>query len=153
MTKILFVCHGNICRSPMAEYVMKYLCKDEEVYISSCATSTEELGNDLYYKTKEILNIHNIPYNKHQARQITKQDYNNYDYIIVMDDYNLYNIRRVIIDDYAHKVYKLNNFVGTNKDVDDPWYTRDFETCYQEIYNGCLNLKKFIKEKKYECKK
>lgn len=147
MTRILFVCHGNICRSPMAEYIMKYLCKDEEVFISSCATSTEEIGNDLYYKTKEILDVHNIPYGKHRARQITKQDYNNYDYIIVMDDYNLYNIRRVIIDDYAHKVYKLNNFVGSDKDVDDPWYTRNFEKCYQEIYKGCLKLKEHIKGK------
>ena len=147
MTKVLFVCHGNICRSPMAEYIMKYLCKDEEIYISSCATSTEEIGNDLYYKTKEILDVHHIPYGKHRARQITKQDYNSYDYIIVMDDYNLYNIRKFIIDDYAHKVYKLNNFVGSEKDVDDPWYTRNFETCYQEIYNGCLKLKEHITNK------
>ncbi len=144
MIKVLFVCHGNICRSPMAEYIMKFLCKDDEIYISSCATSTEEIGNDLYYKTKEILDIHRIPYDRHKARQITKRDYNDYDYIIVMDDYNLYNIRRVIIDDFAHKVYKLTNFIGLNKDVDDPWYTRDFETCYQEIYNCCNALKKHI---------
>ena len=144
MTKILFVCHGNICRSPMAEYIMKSLCKDENVYISSCATSTEEIGNDLYYETKRILDKHHIAYGKHSARQITKQDYNNFDYLIVMDDYNLYNLRKFIIDDYAHKVFKLTNFINLSTDIDDPWYTRDFERCYQEIYKCCAKLKEYI---------
>lgn len=140
-TKILFVCHGNICRSVMAEYIMKSLNSD--ALIKSRATSFEEIGNDIYPPIKEVLKRHNIKYDRHYATRITQEDYDNFDYIIVMDDYNLYNLKRIIKSDDYKKVYKLNNFIGSSKDIDDPWYTRRFEECYQEIYKACyaFNLK------------
>ncbi len=130
---ILFICHGNICRSPMAEYIFKYLTNNK-YHISSRATSTEEIGNDLYYETKKILDKYHIPYNKHTSNQITLDDYNNYDLIIYFDDYNLTNLRKLLPN--INKVIKLSD-----KDIEDPWYTRDFDKCYKEIYDSCLILK------------
>ena len=136
MIKILFVCHGNICRSPMAEYIMKYLVKqkniDDKFYIESCATSTEEIGNDIYYLAKECLIKHNIPFEKRKARQITINDFNNFDYIIGMDLYNISNLNKI---SSSNKVIKL-----LNKDIEDPWYTNNFDKVYEEIYLGCSNL-------------
>ena len=132
INSILFVCHGNICRSPMAEYILKYL-SNGKYKIESRATSTEELGNDMYPNTKKILDKHKIPYKKHTAKQITKEDYNNFDLIICFDDYNIKNLERLIHD--KSKVIKLLDY-----DIDDPWYTRDFDRTYKEIYEGCLNL-------------
>lgn len=147
MKKILFVCHGNICRSPMAEAIMKDICAKSPCHkfeIASAATSTEEIGNDIYYEAKRVLLKNKIPFESRKARQITKADYNYYDYIVVMDDYNIYNLRRIIVEDYAHKVYKLNNFIHSDKDVDDPWYTREFDKCFLEIYNGCKAMHEYI---------
>ena len=126
MKKILFVCHGNICRSPMAEFILKYLVKERnlssEYYIESAATSLEEIGNDLYYKTKEILTKKNIPFNKRHARQLTKDDYNKFDLIIGMDSANIKNILNILGSDPSSKVIKLQNF-----DIEDPWYSDNFE--------------------------
>ena len=143
--KILFVCHGNICRSPMAEFIMKDLCKNENYIIESFATSYEEIGNDLYYLAKDVLKKNNIPYKLHKARRITKEDFNSADYVIVMDDNNLYNLKRIV--GINSKIYKLNNFIGSNKDIDDPWYTRRFDECFKEIKTACIALKEKLDNK------
>ena len=137
MKSILFVCHGNICRSPMAEYIFKYLTK-EKYKVESRATSTEEIGNDMHYKTKEQLIKHNIPFNRHKAKQITLDDYNNYDIIICFDNYNLNNLKRMF---NGNKEIKL-----LDNDIDDPWYTGDFDKTYNEIYYGCVGLISRIEE-------
>ena len=145
MKKILFLCHGNICRSPMAEYIMKDIVKknhkEDEYEIYSKALTYEEIGNDIYYKAKEILDKYHIPYDKRQASIFTKYDYDYYDIIIIMDDENKYYINR-IIEDKNNKVFKLLSFLNKTRDVSDPWYTRDFETAYDDIINGCNALYK-----------
>ena len=132
MKNVLFVCHGNICRSAMAEFIFKYLC-DGKYVVESRATSYEEIGNDMYPPAKEVLRKNNIPFTRHSAKRITIEDYNNFDVVVAFDEYNIQNIGRITGN--LSKVRKLNS-----KDVDDPWYTRDFDTAYNEIYNGCLKL-------------
>ena len=132
MKKVLFVCHGNICRSAMAKYIFKHITNNEFI-IDSSGTSNEEEGNGLYYLAKEILDKYNIPYDNHKAKQITKKEYDEYDYIIVFEDYNKEALKRVIGDDS-----KARKLLSTN--IDDPWYTRDFEKAYKDIYEGCLKL-------------
>ena len=141
MTKILFLCHGNICRSPMAEYVMKYLAKDrDDIYIESKAVSTEEIGNSIYPPAARTLKKHNIPFGSHSARQIKKEDYNNFDYIVVMEDYNLPRLFRILGDDPQNKVSKLLDFTTTPGDIEDPWYTGHFEKVFEQITLGCKGL-------------
>ena len=137
MKRILFVCHGNICRSPMAEYIMKKIIKDHDddhIYVESKATSREEIGNDIYPYAKSKLREKGIPFDRHHARQVEPSDYDRFDLIIGMDSYNIRNLERSFDDKY-HKIRKLNT-----KDVSDPWYSGDFETAYQEIYDGCVRL-------------
>ena len=148
MIKIMFVCHGNICRSPMAEFIFRDLINKngiaERFYVSSCATSTEEIwngiGNPVYPPAKRELAKHNISCDGKRAVQLKKSDYENYDYLIAMDTNNVRNIMRIIGSDKDEKVFKLMSFTSRGGDVADPWYSGDFETCYKDIYEGCCAL-------------
>ena len=144
MHKILFICHGNICRSPMAEFVMKKLVKDAgreaEFEIASAATSTEEIGNPVYPPAKRKLAEHNIGCAGKTARQITRKDYEYYDYIIAMDHNNLRNLRRMLGEDTQHKISLLMDYTSRPGDVADPWYTGDFEATWQDVLEGCSAL-------------
>lgn len=147
MKRIIFVCHGNICRSPMAEFIMKALVKangrEEDFYIESAAVSTEEIGNPIYPPAKRCLTNHGVIFdNTKTARQITKADYDLYDMIICMDRSNLRRMDRIVESDPEHKISMMMSFAGSNRDVADPWYTGDFETTFQDILSGCEGLLK-----------
>lgn len=146
----MFVCHGNICRSPMAEFIMKKLVTDADLqkdfYISSSATSCEEIwngiGNPVYPPARSELKKHGISCEGKRAVQLKREDYNNYDYFIGMDKYNIRNMKNILGND--KKIYKLLTFAGRSDDVADPWYTNDFETTYNDIYSGCNGLLKTL---------
>ena len=144
MIKILFVCHGNICRSPMAEFVMKDLVEkngvSEEFEIASAATSTEEIGNPVYPPAKRKLNEHGISCEGKTARQMTKEDYTYYEYIIAMDRINIRNMTKFAGNDPDNKISLLMDFTSHLKDVADPWYTGDFETTWNDVYEGCVGI-------------
>ena len=146
MIKILFVCHGNICRSPMAEFVMKDLVNKkgmaDQFEIASAATSTEEIGNPVYPPAKRKLKEHGISCEGKTARQMTKADYAYYDYIIAMDRYNLRNMTRFAGNDPDNKVSLLMDFTSRPGDVADPWYTGDFDTTWEDVYEGCVGILK-----------
>lgn len=143
MLNIMFVCHGNICRSPMAEFMLKHMTKNlnTEFHIESCATSYEEIGNDIHYGTKYILDKYNIPYQKRRARRFEKSDYDKFDYIFVMDDNNLRNLNNIAYDK-NNKYKKLRCYID-NRNISDPWYTNNFELTYKDILEG---LNAFLNE-------
>ena len=142
--RILFVCHGNICRSTMAESVMTYFVRQahlEHMFeINSAATSREEIGNSPHYGTVNELRYRGVPVVPHRAVQMTKADYDYYDYLIGMDTANIRNMNRIADGDPDGKIYKLLTFVGESFDVADPWYTRDFDAAYQDILLVCQKL-------------
>lgn len=144
MIKILFVCHGNICRSPMAEFVMKDMVRkqglEDKFIIASAATSREEIGNDVHHGTKKKLREAGIPYNRRGAIQMTHRDYNVYDYLIGMDHANIRNMKRIVGDDPEHKIALLLSFNGEDADIADPWYTGNFEETYEDVVRGCSAL-------------
>lgn len=146
--KILFVCHGNICRSPMAEFVMKDLAEKagigDKVYIASAATSSEEIGSPVHRGTVRELEKRGISCAGKYAVRLEKSDYGYYDYIVGMDIFNLRNMLRLFGGDPENKVRLLMSFTGESRDVDDPWYTRDFATAYADIYAGCSALLKVV---------
>lgn len=150
MTRILFVCYGNICRSPMAEFVMKNLVEkkgeSDKFYIESAATSTEELGNGVHWGTRGILDRLNIDYSKKRARQITKADYQKFDYIVGMDGMNKRDMLRAFGGDPDGKISLLLDWTDTPRDVADPWYTHNFEITYADVVKGTNGLYKEIKK-------
>ena len=150
MIKILFVCHGNICRSPMAEFVMKDLVKqaglEGRFYIESAATSTEELGNPDYPPARRKLAEHGIDCTGKRARQLTRSDYDKYDLLIGMDRANLRNMQRICGGDPGSKLYLLMDYSDHPGEVADPWYTDDFETTWRDVLAGCRGLLEACKE-------
>ena len=155
MKKVLFVCHGNICRSPMAEFIFRDMVEKsgmaEDFYIESCATSTEEIwngvGNPVYPPARRELAKHGISCEGKRARQVTKADYDRFDILLCMDDNNMRNIKWIIPSDPQHKIHKLMKFAGSEANVADPWYTGDFETTYMDILKGCQGLLEYLSNK------
>ena len=144
MTRILFICHGNICRSPMAEMIMKELVRqrhmESQFSIASCATSTEEIGNPVYPPARSELARRGVPCERRRARQLTRADYVDYDLLICMDSMNVRNALRLLGGDPQGKVCKLMSYTGSAADVADPWYNDRFDIAYEDILRGCLAL-------------
>jgi protein-tyrosine phosphatase len=144
MKRILFVCHGNICRSPMAEFVMKELVLQAHLehlfYIESAATSTEEIGNPVYPPARRKLAEHGIGCQGKTARQMTRADYDRFDLLVGMDDWNIRNMRRMCGGDPEEKIVKLMDYTNRPGDVADPWYTGNFEATWQDVLLGCKAL-------------
>ena len=144
MIKILFICHGNICRSPMAEFIMKDLVKqagkDRKFTIASAATSREELGNPVYPPVRRMLRQHGIDCSGKTARQITQEDYTRFDLLIGMDHANLRNMQRFFQGDPDQKLHLLLEYTNRPGEVADPWYSGDFDAAWRDIYAGCQGL-------------
>ena len=148
MTRLLFLCHGNICRSPMAEMLMRHLVqqagREAEFEIASAAVSTEEIGNDIYPPAKRTLSAHGIPFTRHAARQVTRADFDYYDHIICADRSNIHLLGYYLGISEATPTHArlslLMTWAGENRDVSDPWYTRDFEQAYRDIDSACRAL-------------
>ncbi|MCQ2580043.1 MAG: low molecular weight phosphotyrosine protein phosphatase [Treponemataceae bacterium] len=156
MIKIMFVCHGNICRSTMAEFVMKDLVRqagrEDEFLINSSATSREEIGNDIHYGTRQKLREMRVPFERRAAVQLTEADCREYDYVIGMDYANIRNILRIggeyaenkthLLLEFAPASYKggISSMYGSTKEIDDPWYTGNFDQTYNDVLAGCIGL-------------
>ncbi len=155
ITRVLFVCHGNICRSPMAEFVLKDMVSGaglaDRFYIASAATSTEEIwngvGNPVYPPAREELARHGIGCEGKRAVQLTRDDYDKYDYLIGMDSANIRNMHRMLGGDPEGKVYKLLSFAGVERDISDPWYTGNFDETYRDVSLGCNAFLEYLREK------
>ena len=152
MKHILFVCHGNICRSTMAEFVMKDLVRKaglaDAFTIASAACRRDEIGSDTHWGTKQKLREMGIPFTPRHARQITDADYEKYDWIIAMDQENMHDLKHLTHGDPDHKTHLLLSFAGEQREVADPWYTNDFSATYDDVFKGCQSLLQHLPEKK-----
>ena len=150
MIKVLFICHGNICRSTMAQSIFTHLITQQGLtdlfYINSAGTSREEIGNPVHYGTVAKLKQVGIPVIPHRAVQMTKKDYDEYDFLIGMDTANIRNMHRIVGGDPECKIYKLMTFAGSGKDVADPWWTDDFDATYEDVSEGCEGLLRYLLE-------
>jgi len=148
MIKILFVCLGNICRSPMAEFILKEMVRqrnlENDFFIESAATSSEEVGNEMHIGTRKKLNEKGISYTYRVARKLSKLDYDKYDYIIGMDKNNIWNMERIFGQDKANKIFRLLEFSDNVRDIADPWYTGNFEQTYNDVVEGCNGLLEYV---------
>ena len=148
--KVLMICHGNICRSPMAEYVLQDMVRRQHLehrfHIESAATSREEIGNDVHYGTKGKLAEQGIPCPRRRARQVTKTDYDTYDWLLIMDGNNRRNLMRIIGSDPKQKVHGLLDFAERPRDIADPWYTGNFDVTYDDVVEGCETFLHHLKE-------
>ena len=153
MIKIMFVCLGNICRSPMAEFVMKDIIRkkglEQHFYIVSSATSSEEVGNGVHRGTVRKLNEMNVRIENRKAVQLKKSDYEKYDYIIGMETRNVNRIKQIVGEDKENKVFRLLDFSQNPRDIADPWYTGDFDITYDDILEGCNAMVDFLCKIKY----
>lgn len=151
MIKITFVCHGNICRSPMAEYIFKDLVEKQNISdkfeISSFATSNEALGEEIYPPAKRQLEKHGIKYDRHISRRIDMPTYKSSDYVICMEEYNVINLKRFLFIRKSDKISLLLDHTKNPRDLVDPWYSHDFETAYREIEEGCKTLLEYLTNK------
>ena len=149
MIKVLFICHGNICRSTMAQSVFTYKIKElgleDKFYIDSMATSREEIGNPPHRGAVSKLNELGIPVVPHKAKQVSLFDYDNFDYIIGMDTENMRNLNRIFKNDEENKLYKFLSFADSDRDIADPWYTGNFDETYTDILEGCEGFLKYLK--------
>ena len=150
MIRVCFVCHGNICRSTMAQYIAQHLVTqsgmESNFYIDSAATSREEIGNPVHYGTRRKLEAEGIFCGDHRARQLKKSDYDEFDFLIGMDTQNIRNMYRILGEDPEQKVYKLLDFTERKGDIADPWCTGNFDLTYRDVLDGCRGLLKFIEE-------
>lgn len=149
MIKILFICHGNICRSPMSEFILRDMVKKQGLsdlfHIASAATSREEIGNPVYPPARRKLKEHGIDPIGKTARQMTRQDYQDYDYLLAAERYNISNMLRITGGDPDHKISRLLDFSDRPRDIDDPWYTGDFDTAWADIVEGCEAFLAYLK--------
>ena len=152
MMRVCFVCHGNICRSPMAEFILKDMVARrgiaDKFYIASMATSTEELGNPVHRGTKAVLHRLGISTDGKYAVQLRRDDYEKFDFFIGMDSANIRNMHRIFGCDKDEKIYKMLYFAGMSRDVDDPWYTGEFEKTYKDVCLGCEGFLEYLEKEK-----
>lgn len=150
MIKVLFICHGNICRSPMAHYIFQKMVNDRglshKFRIDSAATSTEEIGNPVYPPARRELASHGISCAGHAARQVRSRDYHEFDYLLCAEQYNIRNLRWIISKDPEGKIMRLLDFSDRPRDIDDPWYSGDFTTAYNDIVEGCEAFLDYLTE-------